>query len=53
MTRCRPILAAIGLVAGLLVGAAGTQAAYWLDACVARESGGTGISPDWLNRCRH
>ncbi|HET6288416.1 MAG TPA: hypothetical protein VFG15_16930 [Amycolatopsis sp.] len=52
MTRSRTALAVLALVIGFLIGAACARTAYWMDACVARESGGYGASPDWLNRCR-
>ena len=52
MTRSRSVVSVVALVTGLLIGAGGTQAAYWLDACVAKESNGYGAHPGWLNRCR-
>lgn len=52
MTRSRATLTALALVVGLLIGGAGTQAAYWADACVAKDTVGGGASREWLNRCR-
>ena len=52
MTRSRITLTVVALLLGLVSGGVCTQAAYWADACVARESGGFGASPDWVNRCR-
>jgi len=52
VTRSRITLTVVALLLGLVSGGVCTQAAYWADACVARESGGFGASPDWVNRCR-
>lgn len=52
VTRFRITASVVALLFGLLAGAAGAHTAYWVDACVARETNGYGMSPDWLNRCR-
>jgi hypothetical protein len=52
VNRSQRTLSVLALLVGLLTGGVCTQAAYWVDACLARESGGYGTSPDWLNRCR-
>ena len=52
MSPARSVVAFVALLIGLLTGAVCTHTAYWLDSCVAGESGGYGMSPDWVNRCR-
>jgi hypothetical protein len=52
VNRSRSMVGVVALVVGLLIGASGTQVAYWLDACVAQESNGSGTYPGLLNRCR-
>jgi hypothetical protein len=52
VTRSKKTLTVLALLVGLLTGGVCTQAAYWVDACVASESGGYGASSDWINRCR-
>ncbi|MEW6472533.1 MAG: hypothetical protein AB1679_09690 [Actinomycetota bacterium] len=52
MTLAQKTLTAAALLLGVLTGGVCTHAAYWMDACVAGESGGYGASPDWVNRCR-
>ena len=53
MTRFQKRLSSlVALAMGLVAGGIGTHTAYWLDSCVASESGGYGASADWVNRCR-
>ena len=52
MTHSRKALTVLALLMGLLTGGVCTHTAYWVDACVGSESGGYGVSPDWVNRCR-
>jgi hypothetical protein len=53
VTRAQQTFAFLAaLLVGLVTGGSCTHVAYWVDACVARESGGFGSSPDWVNRCR-